>query len=172
MKPRPGAMRRPQALRPALLLMVGLTLMPARSAAALVGGDPDSTVAAGGGASLYLGMWTSHFRHLREGLANNWLVGFGWKGYYAGTFINSYGHRAFTAGIERIVTRAPGGSVVPMLGYRLGLISGYDSRFLAIAGKTPVLPMLQLTGALELGPTGVGLAWSGLVASLVPSFHL
>jgi len=145
-------------------------LTPAPSAAA-VGGDPDSTASAG--ASIYIGMWTSHFRHFHEGLAQNWLVGFGWKGYYAGTFINSYGKRAFAAGIERIVTRgASGGGVVPMLGYRLGLISGYDSRFLAIAGKTPVLPMAQLTGALEMGPTGIGLDWSGLVASLVPSFRL
>ncbi len=116
-------------------------------------------------------MWTSHFRHLREGLANNWLVGVGWKGYYAGTFVNSYGNRAFTAGIQRTVARGGSGSVIPILGYRLGLISGYDSRFLALAGKTPVLPMAQLTGVLEVGPTGVGLAWSGLVASLVPSFR-
>jgi hypothetical protein len=165
------ATRPSRTLRPVLLLVGVLTLMPARSHAVVVGGgDPDST--SYGGASIYLGMWTSHFRHLREGLANNWLVGFGWKGYYAGTFINSYGKRAFTAGVERIVTRGSGGSVIPMLGYRLGLISGYDSRFLAIAGKTPVLPMAQITGALEMGPTGIGLDWSGLVASLVPSFRL
>jgi hypothetical protein len=152
------------------LLLGVVLLLPARAATAQVRADPDTGVTAG--ASLYLGMWTSHFRHFREGLVNNWLVGFGWKGYYAGTFINSYGHRAFTAGIERIVTRGAGGSVIPMLGYRLGLVSGYDQRFLSIAGKTPVLPMAQLTGAVEMGPTGIGVAWSGLVASLVPSFHL
>lgn len=159
-----------RALRPALLLLGALILVPASPAAAMVSGDPDSTVYTG--ATIYLGMWTSHFRYLREGLANNWLVGVGWRGYYAGTFINSYGKRAFAAGIERIVTRGgPGESVIPMLGYRLGLVSGYDSRFMSIAGKTPVLPMAQLTGALEMGPTGIGVAWSGLVASLVPSFH-
>jgi hypothetical protein len=170
MNPVSHAIRPPQVLRPAVLLMGALMLMPTRSTADVISGGPDS--ATSGGACVYLGMWTSHFRHLREGLANNWLVGFGWKGYYAGTFINSYGNRAFTAGIERIVTRGASGSVIPMLGYRFGLISGYDRRFLALAGKTPVLPMVQLTGALEMGPTGVGLAWSGLVASLVPSFRL
>ena len=159
-------------MRPALILMGALTLTAVPCRATVLSGDPDSTSTVSGGASVYLGMWTSHFRHLREGFANNWLLGVGWRGYYAGTFINSYGNRAFTAGIERIVTRGAGGSVVPMMGYRLGLISGYDKRFLSIAGKTPVLPMAQLTGALEMGPTGIGLAWSGLVASLVPSFHL
>jgi len=158
-------------LCPVALLAGALILMPARSSAAVVtGGDPDSTLSSG--AFVYLGMWTSHFRHLREGLASNWLVGVGWKGYYAGTFINSYGNRAFTAGIERTVVRAVSGSVIPMFGYRLGLISGYDSRFLRLAGKTPVLPMAQLTGSLEMGPTGVAVAWSGLVASLIPSFHI
>ncbi len=165
------ATRPSRALRWAVLLLATLLLRPAPCAAAMARGDPDST--AYSGATIYLGMWTSHFRYLREGLANNWLVGVGWKGYYAGTFINSYGKRAFVAGIERIVTRGgPGESVIPMLGYRLGLVSGYDSRFMSIAGKTPVLPMAQLTGALEMGPTGIGVAWSGLVASLVPSFHL
>lgn len=157
---------------PSALMLAGtLILMPARSPAAVVpGGDPDSTFSSG--AFVYLGMWTSHFRHFREGLASNWLVGVGWRGYYAGTFINSYGNRAFAAGIERTVVRGVSGSLIPMFGYRLGLVSGYDRRFLSLAAKTPVLPMAQLTGALEMGPTGVGVAWSGLVASLIPSFHI
>ncbi|HSW29875.1 MAG TPA: hypothetical protein VLH75_10375 [Longimicrobiales bacterium] len=54
------------------------------------------------------------------------------------------------------------------LGYRLGLVSRYDERLLGLAGKTPVLPALQVMGDLAMGRTGVELAWAGRVATMSP----
>lgn len=126
---------------------------------------------ASGELRIYLGMWTSHLKDLGRGLDNNWLVGFGWRGYYAGTFVNSYGRRAFAGGIQRTVARGEDGAVVPSLGYRLGFVTGYDERFMGIASRTPVLPLAQLVGDVEMGPTGIELAWAGLIASLGPNFR-
>ncbi|MBI4421016.1 MAG: hypothetical protein HY560_09340 [Gemmatimonadetes bacterium] len=123
------------------------------------------------GLRIYVGMWSTHIRDIGRGLSNNWLVGLGWRGFYGGSFVNSFGNRSFTAGIQRSVARGADGAVVPSIGYRLGVLSGYDERFMSIASKTPVLPLAQVVGGLESGRTGVELGYAGLVATLGPSFR-
>jgi hypothetical protein len=120
---------------------------------------------------IYVGLWTAHFRHLGKGFDKNWLVGIAWGSVFGGTFINSYGDRAFTAGIQCTVVRGARGTVVPALGYRVGLVTGYDGRFIPIASKLPVLPVAQLWGGLERGRIGVEASWAGLVGSLGPSIR-
>jgi hypothetical protein len=156
----------------ALLLAILPTSAAARSHPG-TRGDFDNGTAEGGPdeARIYVGMWTAHLRDLRRGFDNNWLVGVVWRGYYAGTFVNSYRRRAFTAGIQGAIVRGENGAIVPGVGYRLGLVTGYDGRFSAIATKTPVLPVAQLLGDVQVGPTGVELGWAGLVASLGPKFR-
>jgi len=117
---------------------------------------------------VHVGMWTTHLRRLRGGVDANWLMAVGWRGLYGGTFVNSFGNRSFAAGIERSVVRAEGGAVARGLGYRLGLVSGYDERLLGLAGKTPVLPALQVMGDVAMGRTGLELAWAGKVATMSP----
>lgn len=120
---------------------------------------------------LYAGMWSTHIRDFRRGLRNNWLVGLGWRGFYAGTFINSFGNRSFTAGIYRDSARTEEGGAVPFVGYRLGVVSGYDERFMRLASKTPVLPLVQVLGGIQAGPTGLEVGYAGLVATLGPSLR-
>ena len=50
---------------------------------------------------LYFGMWTTHLKHDVIALDNNWVVGGTYRGVFGGTFLNSFGRRAFTAGIQR-----------------------------------------------------------------------
>ena len=120
------------------------------------------------GVRLHVGMWTTHLNDLSRGLDANWLLALGWRGFYGGTFVNSFGSRAFAAGIERPLVREEGGRVSAGLGYRLGIVTGYDERFIGLAARTPVLPALQVKGDVAVGRTGLELAWVGLVATMSP----
>jgi hypothetical protein len=120
------------------------------------------------GVRLHVGMWTSHLSSVSKGLDANWLVAMGWRGVYGGTFVNSFGRRAFAVGIERPLARDEGGSVDAGLGYRFGLVTGYDERLIGLAAKTPVLPALQVMGDVAVGRTGLELAWAGKVATMSP----
>lgn len=169
-------MRRPLALRSLIVrtasLVTAVLLLSAVPARRATGQDPAPAAGTPSGAlRVYVGMWSTHFRDLNRGLRNNWLVGFGWRGMYGGTFTNSFGNRSFTAGIQRTVARGHDATVVPSVGFRVGLVSGYDKRFISIASRTPVLPMAQIVGDLETGPTGVELGWAVLVATLGPYFR-
>jgi len=113
-------------------------------------------------------MWTTHLANPRRGIDSNWLVAVGWRGLYGGTFVNSYGGRSFAAGIERSVSRRDGDGWSRGVGYRLGIVSGYDERLLPLAARTPVLPALQVMGDVGRGRTGLELAWAGKVATLSP----
>lgn len=158
-------MRRAALLGGVLLL----TAAPLDSAAAQ---DADASARTPSSAvRLYVGMWSTHLRDLSRGLRNNWLVGLGWRGLYGGTFVNSFGNRSFTAGIQQTVARGEDATVIPSVGYRLGVVSGYDERFMSIASWAPVLPMAQVLGGLESGRTGLELGWAGLVATLGPHFR-
>jgi len=83
--------------------------------------------------------------------------GFGglWGHWFGATFVNSYDERTFIAGIERTwleVRRGPFGTGV---GYRVGLITGYDERLIGIARHTPVLPFGGVLLWTQLGPLGL-----------------
>lgn len=122
---------------------------------------------------LYVGMWTSHLRNLRRGVEANSLLGIAYRGFYGATFINSFGDRAIAAGVQRTLVPANlDSSPSATLGYRAGFVTGYDERFIAIAGKTPVLPFVQLVGMLQHQRLGVEVAYSGVVASLMLSCRL
>jgi hypothetical protein len=131
--------------------------------------DPESPSDGGNGLRIYVGMWTTHIRRLGTGMENNWLVGLGWRGMFGATFINSYGDRAFTIGLQHSLARGSDGVMDRGVGYRLGLITGYDGRLMSLAEKTPVLPMAQLVGDVGMGPAGVEFAWAGLIATMAPA---
>jgi hypothetical protein len=117
-------------------------------------------------------MWTAHLGDLGQGFQRSWLLAITWRGLYGGSFVNSFGDRAFTAGIERPLLRSADHTVTSGVGYRLGLVTGYDERLLGLASKLPVLPLLQLMGDLAVGRTGVELAWTAKVASLGPHLRV
>lgn len=154
-------------LRIAISFVLLSLALPAPLAAQAVDGPRQ-----GQGLRLHVGMWTSHLARVRHGLQHNWLVAVGWRGLYGGTFVNSFGDRAFAAGIERSLARSAEGTVTRRLGYRLGIVTGYDERLMGLAGMTPVLPALQVIGDLAVGRTGMELAWAGKVATMSPFMHV
>jgi hypothetical protein len=50
----------------------------------------------------------------------------------------------------------------------LGFVTGYDERLNGLAGRTPVLPAVQLLGDFSMGRTGLEVAWVGKVATMSP----
>lgn len=150
------------------LLLAIVCAAPAPADAQAPAQSPPSDGSSPYGVRIHVGMWTTHLGHLGRGVDANWLLALGWRGLYGGTFINSFGNRAFAAGIERPLVRSGEGSVVTGLGYRMGLVTGYDERLTSLAGKIPVFPALQLTGDVGVGPTGLELAWAGKVATVSP----
>ena len=111
--------------------------------------------------TVYLGMWTKHFH---PGITNNELVAVNIRGYFAGTFRNSWHDRSYAAGVERSVHRGLlGENGAYSLGYRLGAISGYDSRLIKGAGATPVVPFLQIMANGTWKRVGVQASYCWLV---------
>lgn len=120
---------------------------------------------------IYLGMWTSHLRNLKGGLERNSLIGVAYRGFFGATFINSYGDRGITAGIQRSLTAPRRRSLRTALGYRVGLVTGYDERLLGIASKVPAVPFVQLVGSIDHSSLGLELAYAGLVASIAVNWR-
>jgi hypothetical protein len=121
---------------------------------------------------IYVGMWTSHVRDPGRGLETNSLLGVAWRGWFGGTFINSYGDRAVSAGMQRGITRTAERPLTASLGYRAGIVTGYDERFLALAERTPVVPFAQLIGGIDHQRVGAEVAFAGLTASVIVSWKL
>jgi hypothetical protein len=121
---------------------------------------------------VYMGMWSTHLRDINRGLGNNSLLGLSYRGYFAATFINSYGDRAVSAGIQRNFSPHANGFVKSALGYRVGLLSGYDERFFGIGDKLPVIPFVQLVGNVDWRNLGVEFGYAGIVASVLFNLRL
>lgn len=122
---------------------------------------------------IFLGMWTFHpfgdDPYPQE--ANN---GFGlqYRGIFAFTCVNSFERRTYAAGMERVWldTRVgPGGL---MLGYRVGLVTGYETELFQIGDDTPVLPFVGTVALLRLGPVGAEISWVYKAVSLVGAVFL
>jgi hypothetical protein len=121
---------------------------------------------------LYFAMGTLHLRQLDEGVENSWLLAASWRRLYAATFVNSFGERSYSAGVEgQFVGWALGGAALG-LGYRVGAVTGYDERFIALAGQLPVLPLVQSRVTLDARRFGLELSYSGIIASAVLSIRL
>lgn len=90
---------------------------------------------------LIFGLWTMHpFEPQFPEL--DWTEGFGglYGHWFGATFVNSYDERAFILGIERNWFDTQRGRAGFGVGYRVGLITGYDERLVDVARHTPVLP--------------------------------
>jgi hypothetical protein len=120
---------------------------------------------------LYVGMWTSHLKHDVFRLQNNWVAGFSDRGFFGATFINSFGKRAFTGGLQRSLAGTQRPSVNVMVGYRLGFVTGYDGRLMRLARDTPVLPLLQPFVALDVKHVGIEVQYTFVIASAALSYR-
>lgn len=119
---------------------------------------------------LYVGMWTTHLNQDVVTLDANWAVGLAHRGYFGATFLNSFGKRAYAGGLQRTVLATDPRFLSASLGFRLGFITGYDGRLMAIARKTPVLPLIQPFGVLDVGPVGFDVSFTFVVASVALSY--
>ncbi|WP_157966582.1 hypothetical protein [Fastidiosibacter lacustris] len=96
---------------------------------------------------IYLGMFTWHFNPASRSddrWSNN-LIGGVYNSIFMGTLLNSFNDRAFVIGVQRnIYTDQLSQNNQINIGYRLGLISGYDERMSDFAKYLPVLPIPEL----------------------------
>ncbi len=118
--------------------------------------------------TIYLGMVTTHFNPASD-TKDNWnnnLIAASYDGFFVGTFLNSFGVRAYAAGIARYWFTT---DVTPnfnySLGYRLGLVSGYTKTFIPLAAYTPVLPFPQVVYDLSYHNVGLELSWCVVTVS-------
>ena len=111
-------------------------------------------------------MWTLHIHQVNEGLSNDGLVGVMYRGGYAATFITTHGPRGYFLGLERKWVSGERGPLAGMLGFRAGLLYGYDERLGWIAGKVPIIPLLQPVVYGRLGPVTADLTYTWVVVSL------
>jgi hypothetical protein len=119
---------------------------------------------------LYVGMWTMHLKEPSGHIDNNWLLGVSHGPFYLGTFVNSFGRRAYTAGLQQTVARTGGPRLAASLGLREGVVSGYDGRFGAFAKKSPVLPLIQVFGLVEAGRAGIEVSYTVVIVSVALSY--
>lgn len=153
----------------AFAVLLGLSLSSGALAAVPGPGDrlPAATLT-----RVYVGMWTSHVREPQRGLDANSLIGMAYRGFYGATFVNSYGDRAYAAGVQRSTTPSRRAALKTAIGYRAGLVTGYDERFLPLAARVPAVPFVQVVGSVDHGRLGAELAYAGLVASVLISCRL
>ena len=137
-----------------------------------VGSDSVDVKSAAMQTRVYVGMWSTHLRDIGRGLGANSLIGFAFRGFFGGTFINSFGDRSVALGMQRSFTSPRSGAMTTALGYRLGVITGYDERFFGIGDKLPALPFAQLVARLDIRNVGIEATYSGIVASIMLSCRL
>lgn len=112
---------------------------------------------------LLLGMWTTHFQKGEDQENNNQLIALAYEGYYAGTFINTFRDRVWSAGWQRTLYQDRWGIFDVEAGYRAGVMYGY-SQYLQLFG-TKFYPLLQTMLDIDYKGFGVEFSWAGVVAT-------
>jgi hypothetical protein len=145
---------------------------PQAAAAPLAAKDTTEQARSAERTRIYLGMWSTHIRDIAEGMSPNSLIGLAWRGYFGATFINSFGDRSVAVGLQRNFSPSGQSAVTTALGYRFGLVTGYDDRFFGIGHMVPALPFAQLVGTIDFRSLGLELNYSGIVASFVLNWRI
>lgn len=122
--------------------------------------------------SLYFAMWTIHLQDRVIKVQTNNLVAVSWGHVYAATFVNSFDKRSYAAGIQKMPKHWNARFGCLAAGYRMGLVTGYDRRFVAIADRVPVLPFIQPLLSLQIRRFGMELSYSGVVVSAALNIRL
>lgn len=109
--------------------------------------------------TLYLGMWSYHFvDDDDEYQTNHNLIGLAFKGFYFGTFENSRDDRAWSGGVQRDVYRTTWGPISMEMGYRAGILYGYEKMQI---GNSELFPLIQLYSDIRYKNVGMQFAWAG-----------
>lgn len=116
---------------------------------------------------ILLGMWSTHLwtNQFATLQANN-MIALTDYGLFIGTFTNSYGHRSYSAGINRYwLSKAIAPYTTLQLGYRLGAIYGYLKDEVPLFSRSPVIPFAQLLVDVNWRRVGFELSTTGEVIS-------
>ena len=79
---------------------------------------------------------------------------------FAARFINSYGDTSWVVAIERHWGSRSLWVMDFAVGYRAGIITGYDERLVWLGRYTPVLPLGGIVGSVHVGPVGGNVFWA------------
>lgn len=105
-------------------------------------------------------MWSHHFIDNSDDYQTTHnLLAITYRGFYGGTFQNSLDDRTWGVGIQRDVYRTNLDIISIEIGYRLGILYGYDSMEVYDTG---LFPLLQLYSDLHY--KNVGVCFPGLEA--------
>lgn len=111
--------------------------------------------------SIYLGMWSYHFIDDDDDYTNTHnLFGLVYKGIFLGTFLNSREDRAWALGFQRDVYRTKVDSFDVDIGYRLGIMHGYENLQLF---DSELFPLVQIYSDISYEKLGVQFSWAGSV---------
>ena len=111
--------------------------------------------------SIYLGMWSYHFIDDDDDYTNTHnLLGLVYKGFFLGTFLNSREERAWALGLQRNVYRTKVDLFDLDIGYRLGVMHGYENLQLF---DSELFPLLQIYSDISYEKLGVQFSWAGSV---------
>lgn len=116
-------------------------------------------------------MWTVHVYDLGDGIQNDRTVALIYRGFYGATFRTTHGPRAYTLGVERSWISGSKGPFVGMIGFRSGLVYGYDRRLGWMAEKYPILPFAQPVLYARLGPFAADITYTWVVMSLTAALR-
>jgi hypothetical protein len=114
----------------------------------------------------FAGLWVFHVERPDDGLRQHHLLALSWRGVYLATFMSSQGGRIWGLGASRTVLESDKGDTELSLGYRIGVVRGYDRRFLELAERWPVLPAAEIVAGLRYRRGGVLFSYAGVVASV------
>lgn len=114
---------------------------------------------------LYAGLWTLHLQRTEDGLSQHHLLAFGWRGMYFGTFVNTHGNRTWALALARSAVAMEGTEAGFSLGYRIGLMAGYDERLARVAGRWPAIPGAEIVGSMRYRRLGMQGSFAGIVSS-------
>ena len=107
----------------------------------------------------YLGMWSYHFVDDNdEYQTTHHLLGLTYKGIFAGTFENSRADRSWGLGFQRDFYRSSWGDFNTEIGYRLGMMYGYEKMQLWDSG---LFPLFQMYTDVRYKNIGLQFAWGG-----------
>jgi hypothetical protein len=108
-----------------------------------------------------------HLYEIEEGWDSNGALGVIAGGFVGATFITTHGPRGWMVGFERAWLEGSWGPLQTMLGFRSGLVYGYDERLGSVAEAFPILPYAQPIALVRLGPATVDFSYTWVVVSFM-----
>ena len=115
---------------------------------------------------IYGGLWALHLRRPGDGLSSHHLIGGTYRGIHAGTFVNTHEGRSWMLALGRSVIAARGSRGSMRVGYRVGLLAGYDEQLTDLAGRWPVLPAGKVVADARYRRLGLQVGWSWIVVTV------